>query len=102
MPELPEVEVTRLSFANRIAGAHIEALRMGQPLRWPLGVVPEALVGRQVLGVRRRGKYLLLDLDHGILLLHLGMSGSLSFALRPAAPANTTTLICRPHAAFCA
>ncbi|MBK7279977.1 bifunctional DNA-formamidopyrimidine glycosylase/DNA-(apurinic or apyrimidinic site) lyase [Candidatus Aalborgicola defluviihabitans] len=86
MPELPEVEVTRLSFANRIAGAHIEALRMGQPLRWPLGVVPEALVGRQVLGVRRRGKYLLLDLDHGILLLHLGMSGSLSFALRPAAP----------------
>jgi formamidopyrimidine-DNA glycosylase len=39
-----------------------------------------------VLGVRRRGKWLLMDLDHGMLLLHLGMSGSLAFADRqPAA-----------------
>jgi formamidopyrimidine-DNA glycosylase len=79
MPELPEVEVTRRSFADRIAGARIEAVRLGKPLRWPLGVVPELLVGRVVSGVRRRGKYLLLDLDEGVLLLHLGMSGSLSF-----------------------
>jgi formamidopyrimidine-DNA glycosylase len=79
MPELPEVEVTRRSFADRIAGARIEAVRLGKPLRWPLGVVPELLVGRVVAGVRRRGKYLLLDLDEGVLLLHLGMSGSLSF-----------------------
>ena len=80
MPELPEVEVTRLSFAQRIAGARILALRLGKPLRWPLGVPPATLVGRTVLGVRRRGKYLLLDLDEGLLLLHLGMSGSVSFA----------------------
>ena len=80
MPELPEVEVTRRSFADRIASAKILALRMGKPLRWPLGVSPQSLVGRQIFGVRRRGKYLLLDLDHGILLLHLGMSGSLNFA----------------------
>ena len=33
MPELPEVEVTRLSFADRIAGARILAARMGKPLR---------------------------------------------------------------------
>jgi formamidopyrimidine-DNA glycosylase len=79
MPELPEVEVTRLSFAERIAGAHITAVRMGKPLRWPLGCAPDSLVGRTVLGVRRRGKYLLLDLDRGLLLLHLGMSGSLRF-----------------------
>jgi formamidopyrimidine-DNA glycosylase len=32
-----------------------------------------------VTSVRRRGKYLLLDLDRGLLLLHLGMSGSLRF-----------------------
>ena len=43
MPELPEVEVTRLSFAERIAGARIEALRMGKPLRWPLGVDAQAV-----------------------------------------------------------
>jgi formamidopyrimidine-DNA glycosylase len=81
MPELPEVEVTRLSFADRIAGARIESVRVGKPLRWPLGLQAERLVGRTVRGVRRRGKYLLLDLDQGLLLLHLGMSGSLSFAL---------------------
>ena len=45
MPELPEVEVTRLGFADRIAGARIEAVRLGKPLRWPLGVEPAALVG---------------------------------------------------------
>ena len=80
MPELPEVEVTRLSFAHRIAGARIESAAIGKPLRWPLGIAPTALLGRQVLQVRRRGKYLLLDLDHGLLLIHLGMSGSLAFA----------------------
>ena len=80
MPELPEVEVTRRSFADRIASAKILALHMGKPLRWPLGLSPQGLVGQQVLGVRRRGKYLLLDLDQGLLLVHLGMSGSLNFA----------------------
>jgi formamidopyrimidine-DNA glycosylase len=80
MPELPEVEVTRLSLADRICGARIESVRVGKPLRWPLGVAAERLVGRSVRGVRRRGKYLLLDLDQGLLLLHLGMSGSLNFA----------------------
>jgi len=86
MPELPEVEVTRLSFADRIAGARVESARLGKPLRWPLGVEPAALAGRTVAGVRRRGKYLLLDMDQGLLLLHLGMSGSLSFAGRQPQP----------------
>jgi formamidopyrimidine-DNA glycosylase len=80
MPELPEVEVTRQSFARQIAGAQIRAVRVGKPLRWPLGAAPESLVGASVLEVRRRGKYLLLDLDRGLLLIHLGMSGSLAFA----------------------
>lgn len=80
MPELPEVEVTRLSFADRIAGATILAARLGKPLRWPLGCSAEELVGRTVCAVRRRGKYLLLELDRGVLLVHLGMSGRLVFA----------------------
>lgn len=79
MPELPEVEVTRRSFAEAITGARIESLTMGKPLRWPLGCEPHRLVGRQVTGLRRRGKYLLVDMDSGVLLLHLGMSGSLRF-----------------------
>ena len=80
MPELPEVEVTRLSFADRIANARVTEVRVGKPLRWPLGVKPASLVGRKILTVRRRGKYLLMDLDRGLLLWHLGMSGSLSFS----------------------
>jgi formamidopyrimidine-DNA glycosylase len=86
MPELPEVEVTRLSFASRIEGAQIRTVDMGKPLRWPLGIDPDDLAGRTVTAVRRRGKYLLIDLacanakPHGLLLVHLGMSGSLHFS----------------------
>jgi formamidopyrimidine-DNA glycosylase len=88
MPELPEVEVTRLGFADRIAGSRVTGCRLGKPLRWPIGIEPQALADRHVLSVRRRGKYLLLDLDAGLLLLHLGMSGSLRFdhALPPPGP----------------
>ncbi len=88
MPELPEVEVTRRGFADRIAGAEISGVHVGKPLRWPLGCDPDSLVGRHVKGVRRRGKYLLIDLDRGLLLVHLGMSGSLAFdrQLGPAGP----------------
>jgi formamidopyrimidine-DNA glycosylase len=80
MPELPEVEVTRLSFAERIAGGQIQAVRLGKPLRWPVGADPASMVGLRVSAVRRRGKYLLFDLSDGrLLLLHLGMSGSLRY-----------------------
>ncbi|TSE18976.1 Formamidopyrimidine-DNA glycosylase [Tepidimonas alkaliphilus] len=84
MPELPEVEVTRLRIAHALQGARITALRLGKPLRWPLGAPPEVLQGRVVQAVRRRGKYLLLPLDRGLLLMHLGMSGSLAWL--PQAP----------------
>jgi formamidopyrimidine-DNA glycosylase len=80
MPELPEVEVTRLSFVDRIRGARVESVVLGKPLRWPFGGEPAALSGQQVLNVRRRGKYLLIDLTQGLVMVHLGMSGSLSFA----------------------
>ena len=80
MPELPEVEVTRLSFADAIAGSKVLSVALGKALRWPLGCATTQLNGRTVLAVRRRGKYLLIDLDQGLLLLHLGMSGSVRFA----------------------
>lgn len=86
MPELPEVEVTRRSFASQIAGAQVLSVTLGKPLRWPLGRAPSSLVGARVQQVRRRGKYLLIDLDRGMLMVHLGMSGSLRFATQlPAA-----------------
>lgn len=87
MPELPEVEVTRQSFADRIAGARIESIHMGKPLRWPIGCDVDELVGWQVGTVSRRGKYLWIALAGpgarvGGLLVHLGMSGSLAFSHR--------------------
>lgn len=94
MPELPEVEVTRLSLVERLRGATIAAVRIGKPLRWPLGCAPDALVGRRIGELTRRGKYLWLALDGpaaaqgevGGLLMHLGMSGSLGLLPQPAAP----------------
>jgi formamidopyrimidine-DNA glycosylase len=83
MPELPEVEVTRLSFAARIRGARVTGVRVGKPLRWALGIAPDALVSQTVGDVTRRGKYLWLALERGGLLLHLGMSGSLAFSSAP-------------------
>ena len=88
MPELPEVEVTRRSIDAPLRGARVLGLRLGKPLRWPLGVAPERLVGHTVGPVQRRGKYLWMPLHgadgaaaaaaHGGLLWHLGMSGSLA------------------------
>lgn len=86
MPELPEVEVTRLSIAGRIAGAQIQGVLLGGALRWPLNCAPDDLLGRRVQAVRRRGKYLLLDLDVGVLLVHLGMSGRLLLGHGPPGP----------------
>jgi len=90
MPELPEVEVTRQSFCERIHGARVTAVRLGKPLRWPLGIAPDRLVSRTVGEAARRGKYLWLPLEDGQapgggLLMHLGMSGSLAFSESPGA-----------------
>lgn len=86
MPELPEVEVTRLSIVQGMTGARIDGVSLGKALRWPLGCPPQRLQGQSVLAVRRRGKYLLFDLSDGLLLLHLGMSGSVSFGVVLAPP----------------
>lgn len=80
MPELPEVEVTRRGLIAPLQGARISAVRLGKPLRWPLGIEEAALAGRTVQQVLRRGKYIVLELDQGVLLIHLGMSGSLQVA----------------------
>jgi formamidopyrimidine-DNA glycosylase len=88
MPELPEVEVTRQSFAHRIAGARVTGVRLGKPLRWPLGCEPESLVAQTVGEATRRAKYLWLPLSRGGLLMHLGMSGSLAFRDDTAPPGH--------------
>lgn len=79
MPELPEVETTRRGLAPIARGRRIRALRVAEPrLRWPVPPgLARRLAGRRIARVARRAKYLLLHLDRGTLLIHLGMSGNL-------------------------
>ncbi|THT99898.1 bifunctional DNA-formamidopyrimidine glycosylase/DNA-(apurinic or apyrimidinic site) lyase [Lampropedia puyangensis] len=100
MPELPEVEVTRMGIAPAITGLTLQGIRLGKPLRWPLGCDPALLTGATITHVRRRGKYLLLDLDCGaVLALHLGMSGSLRILPKnmPAGPHDHADLVFADH-----
>jgi formamidopyrimidine-DNA glycosylase len=79
MPELPEVETALRGIAPHLTGRRILRLvARERRLRWPVPpTVDEAVAGQRINGLRRRAKYLLLELDRGTLLLHLGMSGSL-------------------------
>ena len=104
MPELPEVEVTRRSFGPRIEGARITGVRLGKPLRWPLGCDAQSLLGQTVGATTRRGKYLWLPLDRGgpaDAPGHVGLAAVLAAAARRR-PARTTTSTSSPRAARCA
>jgi formamidopyrimidine-DNA glycosylase len=79
VPELPEVETTRRGIRSALRGRTITGFVLREPrLRWPVdrGLASE-LTGQRVADVRRRAKYLLIELERGTLLAHLGMSGSL-------------------------
>ena len=80
MPELPEVETVRRALACVLEQHYVTNVFVGRDdLRWPLPEnLAERLLGRGFTGVDRRGKYILMHLDRDdILLLHLGMSGSI-------------------------
>ncbi len=82
MPELPEVETVRRTLAPAIGRRVTSLWTSGLPLRLarPLDrrALRAAAVGHRLIGVRRRGKYLLLDFDgERSILIHLGMTGRL-------------------------
>ena len=79
MPELPEVEVTRLGIAPHLQGRSISAVKvLDGRLRWPVPKnLQKILPGQKVLSIHRRGKYLLIEVGEGYLLIHLGMTGTL-------------------------
>ncbi len=110
MPELPEVEVVRSGLERHVVGRTITAVEVLHPRpvrRHVLGAgsFRDLLVGREVTGARRRGKFLWLPLDNGdALMAHLGMSGQMlvqptdapderhlrvRFGLTPADPIDT-------------
>lgn len=85
MPELPEVESVRRSLAPHLVGRRLEQFTLHAPkLRWPLDAkaLQSHVRGRTVAGLRRRAKYLLIDLVAApaapvtdVLAVHLGMTG---------------------------
>jgi formamidopyrimidine-DNA glycosylase len=79
MPELPEVETTLRGLQPYLAGRRVAGVDIRHPrLRWPVPEdLPKLLQGRTIQALRRRAKYLLVEFEHGTLILHLGMSGSL-------------------------
>ncbi|HWZ62160.1 MAG TPA: bifunctional DNA-formamidopyrimidine glycosylase/DNA-(apurinic or apyrimidinic site) lyase [Steroidobacteraceae bacterium] len=79
MPELPEVETTRRGLDPHAHGQRIAALKLyDRRLRWPVAPsLPRELAGQRILATGRRAKYLLLHLESGTLIVHLGMSGNL-------------------------
>lgn len=79
MPELPEVETTLRGIAPHIEGKTVQKVIIRQPkLRWKMpDDLADILRGQMVKTCRRRAKYLLIEFDTGVLIIHLGMSGSL-------------------------
>jgi formamidopyrimidine-DNA glycosylase len=80
MPELPEVETVRRTLAPAVGARVAKVTQSGKPLRlgrpMPFAAISRALTGRRITGVRRHGKYLMVDVEGGAaLLVHLGMSG---------------------------
>ncbi len=79
MPELPEVETTRRGIEPHINHHTIKDIVIRQrALRWPVSrQLCSKARNQKINSVGRRGKYLLLRLDNGTIIIHLGMSGSL-------------------------
>jgi formamidopyrimidine-DNA glycosylase len=77
LPELPEVEVARLSISPYVVGSLVNKVNIyNKNLRWPVhDDVADNLTGNKIVTVTRRGKYLLLSTYGGTILIHLGMTG---------------------------
>lgn len=78
MPELPEVETTRLGIMP-LLGKTVASVEIRHPtLRWPIpNFLPSVLPKQSLKALTRRAKYILCEFDTGVLILHLGMSGRL-------------------------
>ena len=90
MPELPEVETIRRSLAPLVEGRRITALEVADP-RWCAPLAPEeiadAVVGRSVEALSRRGKWLVYELEGEVFLItHLRMTGAFLYDADDDAP----------------
>lgn len=85
MPELPEVETALNGISPHITGQTVTAITVRQAkLRYPVPPdLAETLIGQTVRTCRRRAKYMLIEFDTGVMLMHLGMSGTVRIFHQP-------------------
>lgn len=87
MPELPEVETTLRGIEPHLLNQQVAHVIVRDPrLRWPVPDAVNKAEGQKFVSLERRGKYLLLKLQEGGLIIHLGMSGSLRILRHPKDP----------------
>lgn len=81
MPELPEVETICRTLGSLVAGRRIEHCDVWLPrlIKTPAAEFAKRVEGQQVQLLRRRGKYLLLELEQDVLVIHLRMTGRLEY-----------------------
>jgi len=103
MPELPEVETTLRGISPHLRGERIgQLLVRDRRLRLPVPREIESRVqGQRILALSRRGKYLLIGLECGTILIHLGMSGSLRVLASDTLPGKHDHLDLRLHNGKC-
>ncbi len=85
MPELPEVETVVRSIAPFIVGRNIVSAKLSshRVTRSDRDQTSIALAGASIASIKRHGKQILLELDHGFLYIHLGMTGNLLWNAAP-------------------
>lgn len=95
MPELPEVETTVRDLRPNVIGRTFKAVEVSVP-RMVKAPSPDEfarlLPGRRITSVERKGKFILLDLDHGTLVAHLMMGGALMWRAAAEEPAQYTRM----------
>ncbi|WP_295900251.1 bifunctional DNA-formamidopyrimidine glycosylase/DNA-(apurinic or apyrimidinic site) lyase [uncultured Vibrio sp.] len=78
MPELPEVEVSRMGISPHLIGQTIRSFTFRTPkLRWDIPQELKQMEGEVIRSISRRAKYLIIESESGSAIVHLGMSGSL-------------------------
>ena len=79
MPELPEVETVKRGIQTMVGQQITNLIIRHYGLRYPVSkTLPQQLMGKQIKSITRRAKYLILELNVGYVIIHLGMSGSIS------------------------
>lgn len=101
MPELPEVEITRRGVEAALGHATVTGVAVRQPaLRYPVPANLDVLLrGQRIRAFSRRAKYLLIEFADGVVIIHLGMSGSLRVlpAGTPFGRHDHVDLVCGEH-----